>query len=109
MKDNKNIIKEISKVIDKDLNQVNVMGDSFVGSSYKLDNENLTELGLDLSKLNLDENQLTLVGELVQKLQNLKSLYIKFSKNDNLPNWLMQLTKLEQLSLRENNLQIIPY
>jgi len=108
LKDDKNIIIDLSKAISNELNQVNVMSDTSVGFSYKLDGENITELGLDLSKLNLDENKLTLVGELVQKLQNLKSLYIKFSKNNDLPNWLMQLTNLEQLSLRENNLQSVP-
>jgi len=108
LKDDKNIIKDLSKAIGNELNQVNAMSDTSVGFSYKFDDENITELGLDLSKLDLDENKLTFVGELVKKLQNLKSFYIKFSKKDDLPNWLMQLTKLELLSLRDNNLQIIP-
>ena len=108
MKDDKNIIKDLSKAIGKELNQVNVMSDTSVGFSYKIDDENIIELGLDLSKLNLDENKLTFVGELVQKLQSIKSLYIKFSKEKDLPNWLMQLINLEQLSLRDNNLQSIP-
>ena len=108
MNDDKNIIKEISKAIGKDLNSISTISDISIGFYYNLDDENITGLGLDLSKLNLDENKLTLVGELVQQLQNLKLLYIKFSKNNDLPNWLMQLTNLEQLSLRDNNLQSIP-
>lgn len=108
MKDDKNIIKDISKAIGKDLNPITIISAISIGFYYNLDDENITGLGLDLSKLNLDENKLTLVGELVQKLQNLKLLYIKFSKNNDLPNWLMQLTNLEQLSLRDNNLQSVP-
>ncbi|GAH22990.1 unnamed protein product, partial [marine sediment metagenome] len=76
MKDDKNIIKDLSKAIGKDLNQVDIINKIDFGLTYKFTDENLTELGLDLSKLNLDENKLTLVGEYVQKLQNLKSFYI---------------------------------
>ncbi|MHA1375086.1 MAG: leucine-rich repeat domain-containing protein, partial [Promethearchaeota archaeon] len=108
MKEDKNIIKDISKAIGKDLNQVDIITDTTFGLNYKFTDEKITELGLDLSKLNLDENKLTLVGEYVQKLQNLKSFYIKVPKNNDLPDWLMQLTNLEQLCLRRNNLQSIP-
>ncbi len=108
MKDDKNIIKDLSKAIGKDLKQVDIINQVSFGLTYKFTDENITELGLDLSKLSLDENKLTLVGELVQKLQNLKSFYVTVSKNNDLPNWLMQLTNLEQLSLRRNDLQNIP-
>jgi internalin A len=108
LKDDKNIIKDLSKAIGKDLKQVDIINHVAYGLTYKFVDENITELGLDLSKLNLDENKLTLVGELVQKLQNLKSFYLMVSENNDLPNWLMQLTNLEQLSLRRFNLQSIP-
>ncbi len=108
MKDDKNIIKDLSKAIGKDLKQVDIINQVSFGLTYKFTDENITELGLDLSKLSLDENKLTLVGELVQKLQNLKSFYVTVSKNNDLPNWLMQLTNLEQLNLRRNNVQSIP-
>ncbi len=108
MSDDKIVIKNLSNAIGKDFSEVSVIRDTYVGFSYKQEQENITELSLDLSKLEIGEKTLALTGEIIQKLEHLNTLYIKFLKGDSIPNWVFQLTKLESLSLRQNNLNSIP-
>jgi Leucine-rich repeat (LRR) protein len=104
----KKLIKNLSNVIEKEFIEVSVIRDTYIGYTYKLEEDNITEIGLDLSKLELNEKKLVLIGEIIQNLQHLKKLYIKFLMGEAIPSWLFQLTNLEDLSLRENNLNSIP-
>lgn len=70
--------------------------------------DKITELGLDIDTLNLNDKKLESIDKSIGKLQNLKKLNIKFTKNNELPECLKDLNNIEYLSLYNNNLTTLP-
>ena len=104
----KNIINELAKVIGKDFREYETIKNDDFGFVYAVKEDKITELGLDLMKLNLDAKKLEQVEESLSKMHNLRRLNIRYTKDNNLPEWLKEFKKLECLSLYQNNLKNLP-
>ncbi|MFX1259635.1 MAG: hypothetical protein ACFFAN_17410 [Promethearchaeota archaeon] len=108
MSDDKKVIKELSKLIGKDFREYDHVGDHDVSYVYAIKGDLVTELGIDLMKIDLDEDKLKIVDEAIRKLQNLTKLNIKYTKNNEVPEYLKEFYNLEHLSLEYNNLKLLP-
>jgi len=108
MSNAKKIIKELVKVIGKDFHEYDTIKDDDFNFVFAIKDDVITELGLDLIKLNLDTKQLEEVEDILSKLLNLRRLNLKYTKDNKIPEWLKEFKNLENLSLYQNNLKILP-
>ena len=107
MSNDKKIIKELEKLIGKEFKQkLSLIARDF-SFAYKIEGEDIVELGLDLTILDLDSDKLMLVEDSISKLINLKRFNIKIAK-DELPVWIKELINLEHLGLSENKFKALP-
>ncbi|MFX1294395.1 MAG: leucine-rich repeat domain-containing protein [Promethearchaeota archaeon] len=104
----KKVIKELSKLIGKDFREYDNIKDDDTSYVYTIKEDLVTGLGIDLMKVDLDEDKLKSVDNAIRKLQNLTKLNIKYTRNNELPDCLKELYNLEHLSLRYNNLKLLP-
>lgn len=108
MSNDKNIIKELVKITEKEFNVRTYAVKNDFSFCYYAEDDSVKYLGLDLAKLNLEASKLKLVEESIRKLQNLKGLSIRYPKNNDLPEWFNEFKDMENLSLENNNLSKIP-
>ena len=108
MSNDKDIIKELEKITEKGFRTLSAINDNNTNYCYTMKDDKITELGLDIDTLNLNDKKLESLDKSIGKLQNLKKLNIKFTKNNELPECLKDLNNIEYLSLYNNNLTTLP-
>ena len=98
----KSIPDEISKL--RNLEVLNLSG-----NKIELIPDSICYLRNKLTYLDLSYNQIQSLPHQIGNLSGLKRLYLASNKLRNIPNSMEHLTRLEELDLRENNLNSIPY
>jgi len=107
MSDDRKTIKELEKLTGKEFTQKLSLIERDFSFAYKIEGEDVVELGVDLTILNLDSEKLMIVEDSIKKLENLKRFNIKITK-DELPEWIKELTNLEHLGLSQNKFKELP-
>ncbi len=107
MSNDKKTIKELEKLTGKEFKQKLSLIERDFSFAYKIEGEDIVELGVDLTLLDLDSEKIKIVEDSIKQLKNLKRLNIKVAK-DELPGWIQDLNNLEHLGLSQNKFKVLP-
>ena len=106
------VIKEISKLIGRDLRKFDI---EFLDNNldnyefiYIIQDDNVIYIGLNFSYGKVSETDRQKVENSLTNLKNLKGFSVRYKEIDEVPDFIRNFKDLESLNLKQNNLKSLP-